>query len=386
MATITTGSSVIVESVGSDWNSLAALTTARMIHFYKVDGSITLNARFLDVSGTVITVRSALPAESVPTDPIRSTVSVTRLTDTTCIAVLVDGKALLLSASGDSVSGDFTLNFDGSGFIEWPQVISLSSTKVVAVYTTPSNADKVFSIVIDESAGSLSNGTAVVVSGTQGVTPAIDKLDSTHAIVFFADTNNSDRPTANILTVTGTSIAIGADEVLHTAGSWVDSGGVQEPGHRAIVAMSSTSAIAIWQDNTTKEIFGCGMTISGTTITAGTVISITPGANVDEYPCLAKIDATNALMFYDKTVTGDAFLRTLSLSGNTLTATADEVTVVSGTTPSYLAIARIDTANFICAWHQTTGDESRAIIAQVSGLQGVFDYAHSSTGIPGSII
>jgi len=300
--TITYGTPALIKSTFSPYGSaVVALDAATALIVYENNANNYLDARVLSISGTTITVGSAVANSEVSQYP-----SLAPLTSTTALCGYSGGKAVVISVSG----------------------------------TTPS-----FGSIADAAGGANSSVSVYALSST--------------AVVMIRDDNaNSNNPTVNVMTISGTSITMGSNAVIDTGGVSASSGYV------GIAATSSTSAIAVWKSAATGTYpKAVAMTISGTTPTFGTVITL--GTNSDAgasaNQSMAPISDSKAIFVLGTTgVQGGAYV--LSRSGTTLSASELYLTVTPAGGLTYTgsgsSIAKLNGNIFINPYRvaQTRGD------------------------------
>ncbi len=133
---------------------------------------------------------------------------------------------------------------------------------------------------------------------------------------------NSGKLCATALTISGTSITAGSETVLDASPSG-DPFGIQ--------AVSATSAIAAYQATSTNYLRAVGMSISGTTITAGTPATLSSSAvyfsNYDAGPIMAATSSAQAL-FVSRSSANTLVGQNLIISGTSVT-TSDTETILS---------------------------------------------------------
>jgi len=272
--TITYGTPVLVKSTFNPYGSaIVGLDSATALIVYEENSANQLGARVLTISGTTITVGSQVTNGSTSQYP-----SLTPLTSTTALCVYLGGgaKAVVITVSG----------------------------------TTPSF-------------GSVASAT-----GGANSTMSVSALSSTEAVMIRDDSANSNYPTVNVMTISGTSITMGSNYVIESVG--VSTSG----GYVGIAATSSTSAIATWKTSSGSALAkSVAMTISGTIPTFGSAITLgSEAVNTSANQSMAPVSSTKAIFTYASSSTGYGGAYVLTQSGTSLTASIPTVTdAIAGT-------------------------------------------------------
>lgn len=229
----------------------------------------------------------------------------------------------------------------------------LPNTSVVCQCTSISTSSGVWTAK-QFGAGAMSNiayGAATVLSANNADLNSICPLTPTSAIVFYRDVTNANYPTAQVITVNGTTISYGTSTVVNSSGAEV---GAATIGVDSICALSSTSVFVAYKIGTTT--YGQILTISGTTITPATASSIST---------LLVGTSLYAVALSASTVV------VLAQAINTnyyMTATA---ITVSGTTLTIGALTTLDATNAL-------GGQGYSSIAPLSSTSAVLTYANDS--------
>lgn len=305
----------------SSWiisTSVVALSTTVGIIVYKDYTNDGLYGVITTLSGTTISYGTPVLI-SVGYTPY--TISVAALTSSVAVVAYesVAGNKLavrVLTVSGTTFSvGSEVINANLSQF---PCLVALTSTTALC-------CTKTFATVISVSGGTPTiNSEYTYPSGT-GANSSIQvsALSSTSAVCLFDNYSSSNYPTALAMTISGTSITLGSNYTIESTG--VSSGS----GFCGIAAINSSGAIGTWttSDNTLRSV---AMTISGTTITAGSVSTIKNTAVYNGYAneSMCKVNSNKALLVYSSS---SAIV--LSASGTTLTYSPEQTTN-SGSRPS----------------------------------------------------
>ena len=142
-----------------------------------------------------------------------------------------------------------------------------------------------------------------------GSTQIIDSVyigDSKHVIVY---KNNSSYATAIVATVSGDSITYGTPVSFYSSSN----------GNRGSIYYDSSKSAVVWVSSTHNSLLYlslCAMTISGTTITAGSVVQEIAKTNTDYYSSAYDENSSIGLIAWRNT-SDDGYLATVSVSGTT---------------------------------------------------------------------
>ena len=261
----------------------------------------------------------------------------------------LSGATISYGSSVDVLAYDAT-NFD---------VSALDSTHVVAWYNDPndSTANIGKCVVLTESAGSLTVNTPQTFSdgsiGTTGRSMTACEADSTHGVAVYTDSSHPVKVRVCAISVSGTTI---------TAGTAVDaySGSAT---NKDIASFSSSAFVSLHRDGTNKRLVGVPLSLSGTTLTAGTEQSIYQSAGTT-YPqvfSLAALDANTGHAYYDDDSNDGKVVR-VSLFSNVLTVVSQVGSITSGTYDTSVAAAYDSTYAINCYGDNAETDEARSVV------------------------
>lgn len=295
-------------------NSWPLTTTKAIIsyHDYTNDG---LYAVVATLSGTTLTYGTPVLVKATFSPYGSSIVALDSTKALIAYETTIGGNYLgmkVLSISGTTITVGTEVNNGVTS--QYPALAPLTSTTALCVYSG-GNA-----VVISVSGTTPSFGTVVDATGSVNSTISVFALSSTSAVMFRDDSSNSNYPTVNIMTISGTTITMGTNYVIESVG--ISTGG----GYAGVAATSSTSAIAVWKTAAGSELTkAVAMTISGTTPTFGTPItlgSVALGASQNQP--ITTVSSTQAIHAYS----GGAYV--LTASGTTLFASLPQDTAAGG--------------------------------------------------------
>jgi hypothetical protein len=185
----------------------------------------------------------------------------------------------------------------------------MDSTHAIVCYQDQGNSSYGTACCLTLSDSTITAGTPVVFESASTNSTAVCMMDSTHAIVIYMDTGNVSKGTACCLTLSGTTISAGSPVAF--TGDY--------SSRLSVCSMDSTHAIACYlEDSGTVGNAYC-LSLSGTTITAGTGVTFESGGVGLTGVC--SLDSTNAIVCYgDSGNSSYATVCHLGLSGTTITA------------------------------------------------------------------
>jgi hypothetical protein len=175
------------------------------------------------------------------------------------------GKTIIGTVSGNSISFGAPYVFSNSSTYDTSTIFDSNNNKMVITYRDVGNSNRGTAIVGTVSGTSISFGTPVVfeTGSTVYLSSNFDIMNN-KVIVVYQDASNSTRGTAIVGTVSGSSISFGAPKVFNTSATIYISSTFYTPNNKVIV---------VYRDRGNSEygtlIVG---TVSGTSISFGTPI------------------------------------------------------------------------------------------------------------------
>ena len=269
----------------------------------KSDGQVELVAE----TSVSASVGSALSIDG----PSSNYTRVTMLSATKAIAVYLDagdtddGYAVALTISGSSITAGTPVAFNPAGSY-YNRIDKISSTQAIVVYKDLGNSNYGTSCILTLSGTSITAGSEVVFNSGRSDYTTVAVLSSTKAIVAYADNSNSNRCTACVLTISGSSITAGSQVVFNT----------NRGRYFSITSLTATKAIATFEQHNDTKGKACILDVSGTTITAGSVQQFTSGATYNT--SVTALSSTKAIVVYQ--ASPHAAARVLDVSNTTITA------------------------------------------------------------------
>ncbi len=243
-----------------------------------------------------------------------------------------------------------------SGSTSYISATVLSATSVLVAYRDNSNSGYGTAVVLTISGATITSGTPVVFESAAIVYCSAVALSSTSVLVSYQDGGNSGYGTAVVLTISGTTITVGTPVVFESASTT----------YISAVLLSATSVLVAYRDNGNSN-YGTAiiLTISGTTITAGTPVVFESAST--QYISATVLSATSVLIAYSDN--GNSYYDTavvLTISGTTITAGTP---VVFESAISYnISATKLSSTSVLIAYRDVNNSYyGTAIILTISG-------------------
>lgn len=196
----------------------------------------------------------------------------------------VSGNAKAFIASAGSVTVGAILTFE-TGPASYLSICGLSPTKAIAVYRDEGNSNQGTAVILSVSGTTITAGTPVVFETGNTQYCDVAALSSTQAVVTYEDVGNSNKGTACILDVSGTTITPGTPVVFEaTATTWT-----------GVIGLSSTRAIVTYV-NGTNHGTACVLDVSGSTITPNVAAEFYAAPTI--YTVVDMIDSTSVMVAF----------------------------------------------------------------------------------------
>jgi hypothetical protein len=292
-----------------------------------------------------------------------SRVKVDRLDDDNVICGYMDGSNLdvfsVVIQSDETVGTKFThLLSDGQGVT----VAALSATKAILAYADVSASDEVRAVILNISGTTITTPGSELSLGFNGASSTMDivALSSTSAIFVVEDDTTTNNGVALYLTISGNTIT-------NESNATFDSGDIDVP---RLAFVSSTKAVVVYVETGTTQVKAAVLSVSGTTISAGTPITL-DSADTTSAPTIAKISSSAVLVGYRNITDGNNKAVVLSISGTTLTENAAEI--VNNVSTNNRALAAYTATKFALSYRG--GGQYNVAELTVSGITVTADTA-----------
>jgi hypothetical protein len=205
----------------------------------------------------------------------------------------------------------------------------------------------------------------------------VDALSETQFIVVFKDNDDSGHGTAQIGTVSGTTITFGAEfDFLTTTGGC-------NPSH--VVALNSSTFVVSYVEldgppfDTELKVGS----IDGATITFGSVVS----SDTSSFHSLSRFSDTEFIFVYKDSDNSNGVAKLGTVNGTTIQFGNTEA-YVTGTGPGDHSAVTLDYEKFVVVYeHNDDSDHAKARIGEVQGLSGddLFIQGHESVNTSGDL-
>jgi len=166
--------------------------------------------------------------------------------------IVVDGVEISSISSGANISGSTA---------KYPSVCELDTDKAVVAYQLTSTT-KGYARVLDVSGSTITVGLATEFEAGETIYTSVEKLSSSVAVVAYSDVTNSNYGTVCALSISGAAVTPASPVVFNTAISYTYD--------TALARIDSTTMMVRIREGSSGKGAGCVLSISGTTITAGT--------------------------------------------------------------------------------------------------------------------
>lgn len=359
--TITIGSAYTFASAtgfGDKNFSIAALSDTSFVIVYNrtTDGNDYIVAG--TISGTVIAFGTPV---SLGTGGGSNKRAVCALSSSLAL-VIYNTSVRTVSISGTTCTANSSTTLDASAANLF-SVTALDATTALAGYSISGTG--YHAVVLSVS------GTTVTVNTKQNLIAtipndvSIDALTSTAAIMGYTD-GTSSYPKAAVITISGTTPSLGSATTLESANTYTTGG---QGGEKFCVAVDSTHAVMCWLNSTADDLRACAMSISGSTVTGGSVVSLDNTIASGNGWMVTVCAPTASRMVFSYTDQSAAhYLRSAALSGTTLTDNADKETITGTGTIWEGAVSAVGTG-FVCAYNDGNLSFKAVAEATATGLR-----------------
>lgn len=231
-----------------------------------------------------------------------------------------NSSAVVLSVSGTTITVNTHADFDASNFLSYPSVTKLDTDKALICFQR--GADTYGrAVVCSVSTTTPSFGTIADFNAAATAYISCSALSATSAIVAYQDGGNSSYGTAQVLSISGTTITPGTEYVFKAANAvqWC-----------ACTALSSTTAVIAYRDSNNPYLAAVFATNTGGALGYGTeLVTTLAGINAS---AITTISSTKVLVacdtYVNPTHTGKSVI--INSSGTTLTADTAYTTNAAG--------------------------------------------------------
>jgi hypothetical protein len=367
--TLTLGTPVTFETGSTNYTAIAALSSTDFIVCYSDFGNGSIGtACIIQVSGTTVTAGTPVTFATGSTLYI----SVAMLSTTKVIVTYRDngvgpnyGQACILDISGTTITPGAAATFSAVSQFGSTGVITLTSIKALVTYSTSTQAE---GCVLDVSGSTITPNTAVVIDNTGVfVSTAVEMLDSSTAICVIGD--GGTKLFAKILSSITTTFTVEGGGINIDAVGTFDSRGFNYvklvEANKLIVVYQTGNAYSAPEEYRIKAVV---LTISGTTITAGTSVFVSEKTyGYDSTAGVIPITDTCCVCCYDQLQYGG--LVPLNISDATIMV-QDIITFGTNDVTSGFfegAVAKISSTKvLLCYGDSGDSNQGKAVVVSVS--------------------
>jgi hypothetical protein len=258
-------------------------------------------------------------------------------TSASALTSIINGGGTVPAALTGAISyGTAALVYNAAYYVDRNMsVVTLDATHAVAV-SSDFFGGGVVAWCLSLSGTAITVGSPVTKSGVQDVI-GLSRLDSTHAILSYFNTADSNYVSAVCISLSGTTVSFGTAVRVDT----------EYPSYQDIVGIDSTHAIIAYRTSSVNQLRARCLSISGTTISVGS--STTVQNNTCNYISLSKMNSSSAMLVYsDVSNSSYGTARCLSLSGTTVTA--GTAVVFESASADNIRVAALDSTYAIVAY------------------------------------
>lgn len=219
-----------------------------------------------------------------------------------------------------SISVGTPVTFE-AGATSWISVVALSSTKAVVCFRDEGDSNKGKACVLSISGTTITPGTAAIFE--TGNTTYIDAcvLSSSQVLVSYRDGGNTNKGTACVLDISGTTVTP-ATPVVYEAGA---------TSRISVTALTATKAITAYRDDDNSGyITACVLDVSGSVITAATPAVVHAEAVLQTG--IATLSSNSAVVCYS---VGGLVLASCTITGITTTFTSNATVALDSTNGAF---------------------------------------------------
>lgn len=170
--------------------------------------------------------------------------------------------ARVLTISGSTITAGNKTAIVSESCSEF-EAIALGETKVIIAYArSAENSYYGASRILTISGDTISSGAVVIFKAARPISTSIIKISETSIFVNYCDYSDSNKMKAQILTISGTTITLGAEQTISNANA----------GDNSVALLSSNKVLLNYLMYINSYWYGYAvvLTISGTTISVGT--------------------------------------------------------------------------------------------------------------------
>ena len=375
-----TGTAVVFESAATSYVSSVFDTAAnKVVVFYADGGNASYGTAVVGTVsgtaisfGTVVVYNSSESQFNVATFDSNANKTVTAYRDG---GLSNHGYAIVGTVSGTSISFGTAAAFNAGSTTNLGIGFDSTANKVVIAYRDDGNSDYGTARVGTVSGTGISYGAEAVFQTSQtSLHQVAYDPDQNKTIIAYAHNGSSGYGTANVCTLSGTSISFGTAVVFKTANVEAMAAVYDTSANKVVIPYSITGA--------GKGVVG---TVSGTSISFGAEATFSSTGSTVKSAAFNSTDNKTVVAFVEAVTTFDGFTVEGTVSGTSVSFN----TAINFTDPNnadYISTAYDSTANRIVFSYEDTGNSGygTAVVFDASGIPstnfiGITDAAISDT-------
>tara|TARA_B100000902_G_scaffold399133_1_gene468582 strand:- start:1404 stop:4163 length:2760 start_codon:yes stop_codon:yes gene_type:complete len=270
------------------------------------------------------------------------------------------GTAIVGTVSGTSISFGTAVVFESAAVAYTATVFDSNSNKIVIGYRDGGNSDQATAIVGTVSGTSISFGTAVVFeAGTVDIFGGTFDSSNNKVVFAYKDGGDSNKGKAIVGTVSDTSISFG------TAVTFSGTDGVTKVG--ATFDSSNNKVVIAYNDSTDSNSEAIVGTVSGTSISFGTAVQVSGTNNSSLHRMAFDSNANTVLLAYMEASTEDLEVFVGTVSGTSISF-GTSVKAAEHTSSEQYGIAYDSNQKKLVAAYHDDDDSSKgkAVVVSVS--------------------
>ena len=266
-----------------------------------------------------------------------------------------DGKCRAGSVSGTTITFGTESTFDTD--VSFPVtngdalgVAQIDTDKIAIAFSADDQADDGY-VTAATVSGTTFSSWATQVEFETGDTEYISasQLDTDRMIVCYNDESNSDTATCAVITFSGTTPSAGTPDDVEVTD--------HNPRYSTTAKLATDKYVYCFRSNQTGDAHCVAATVSGTTITHGTVVAMDTATNAGFYNAVASLDT-------------DEFVYSNGVNGDLYVATVSGTTITSGSAQTYdtgdsrgTSIVGIDSDRYLITYSDSgDGDDGESIL------------------------
>ena len=291
------------------------------------------------------------------------------------------GKGIVGTVSGTSISFGSEATFNSGATQVQGCVYDANAGKVVVVYRDQGNSNRGTAAVGTVSGTSISFGSEALFNGNNASynIKAIYDSSAQKIVIAFMDGNNSSYGTGVVGTVSGTDITFGSATTFNSVTT-------QDTG--IAYDSSNNKSVITYKDGTNSDkgmaVVG---TVSGTSISFGTPVEFVSRVTGNHDPVYHSETGKIVINYISYTSSGIGKYITGTVSGTTIGSFSSPVSYYSDTNAVVRPSVVVDggTNNLVFAWKENTGNTGSAAVASLESRGEVADGGHALIDTQGAI-